>query len=162
MNKLLCIVSIILASAVSLKAQDTSKVDIPYQGAVDSSLVNTSVFSLLSSSAGGSAVIDQSDAVRSSFERYIASRRGKKSYGYKILVYSSNSKEARGASSGIAGSLKSKYPKLNVYRSFKTPFFMVHVGDFRTKADAMKVLYELQSTYRQAKVIKSTIGWYAF
>ena len=162
MKNILCILALLIASAINLKAQDTTKVDLPYQGAVDSSLVNTSVFSLLSSNSGGSAVIDQSDAVKSSFERYVASRRGKKSYGYKILVYSSNSKEARNASSGIAGSLKSKYPHLNVYRSFKTPFFMVHVGDFRTKADAMKVLYELQSNYRQAKVIKSPIGWYAF
>ena len=162
MKNILCILALLIASAINLKAQDTTKVDLPYQGAVDSSLVNTSVFSLLSSNSGGSAVIDQTDAVKSSFERYVASRRGKKSYGYKILVYSSNSKEARNASSGIAGSLKSKYPHLNVYRSFKTPFFMVHVGDFRTKADAMKVLYELQSNYRQAKVIKSPIGWYAF
>jgi septal ring-binding cell division protein DamX len=162
MRKILCILALVLASSFAMKAQDTTKVNVPYESAVDSSLINKSVFSLLSSASGGNAVIDQSDQVRSSFERYMASRSGKKSYGYKILVYSSNSKEARGASSSIAGALKSKYPHLNVYRSFKTPFFMVHIGDFRTKADAMKIIYELSSTYRQAKVIKSPIGWYAF
>ena len=162
MKKILCILTLVLASSFAMKAQDTTKVEVPYESAVDSSLINKSVFSLLSSDAGGSAVIDQSDEVKSSFERYMASRSGKKAYGYKILVYSSNSKEARGASSAIAGSLKSKYPHLNVYRSFKTPFFMVHIGDFRTKADAMKIIHDLQSNYRQAKVIKSPIGWYAF
>ena len=153
MRKILCILALVLASSFVTKAQDTTKVNVPYESAVDSSLINKSVFSLLSSASGGNAVIDQSDQVRSSFERYMASRSGKKSYGYKILVY---------ASSSIAGALKSKYPHLNVYRSFKTPFFMVHIGDFRTKVDAMKIIYELSSTYRQAKVIKSPIGWYAF
>jgi len=162
MKKFLFILALTLALTSVLKAQDTTKMDLQDLSAVDSSLINKSVFSLLSSGSVGSVVIDQSDEVRSSFERYMASRSGKKNTGYKILVYSSNSKQARGASSSIAASLKSKYPHLNVYRSFKTPFFMVHVGDFRTKTDAMKVLFELSSNYKQAKVIRSTIGWYAF
>ncbi len=162
MKRSLLIILIVLLPAAVLRAQDTTKTEAPYIGALDSSLINKSVFSVLSSASGGSAVIDQTPQTKTSFERYMASRSGKKANGFKILVYSSNSKEARGASSGIAGTLKSKYPHLNVYRSFKTPFFMVHVGDFRTKTDAMKVLYELQPTYKQAKVIKSTIGWYAF
>ena len=162
MKRIICILILVLLPAAVLRAQDTTRTDAPYKGAVDSSLIHKSVFSLLSSSSGGSAVIDQSPEVKSSFDRYMASRSGRKANGYKILVYSSNSKEARGASSAIAGSLKSKYPHLSVYRSFKTPFFMVHMGDFRTKVDAMKVLYELEPTYKQAKVIKSSIGWYAF
>ena len=162
MKNLIAIIILVVALPFAAKAQDTTKMELPYASAVDSSLVNKSVFSLLATGEGGSTVIDQSDQVKSSFERYIASRRGSKHNGYKILVYSSNSKEARGASSSIASSLKSKYPHLNVYRSFKTPFFMVHIGDFRTKVDAMKIVGEISSTYRQAKVIKSPIGWYAF
>ena len=160
MKRIFLLAVFVMAVSVSLGAQDTTAVkDLSL---VDSSLVNTSVFSLLSSSGGGSAVIDQTDQIRQAFDRYNASVASKKSYGYKIMVYSSNSKDARGTSSGIAGSLKSKYPHLNVYRSYKAPFFMVQVGDFRTKSDAMKYLHDIQSSYQQAKVVKSVIGWYAF
>lgn len=160
MKRIFLLTVFVVAASLSLGAQDTTSVKNP--GLVDSSLVNTSVFSLLSSEGGGSAVIDQTDQVRQAFERYNASSSSKKSYGYKILVYSSNGKNAREASSGIAGTMKNTYPHLNVYRSYKAPFFMVHIGDFRTKSDAMKVLHDISSNYRQAKVVRSAIGWYAF
>lgn len=160
MKRIFLLAVFALAFSLNLGAQDTTAVkDLSL---VDSSLVNTSVFSLLSSEGGGRAVIDQTDQVRQAFDRYNASASSKKSYGYKILVYSSNGKNARGVSSGIAGSLKNTYPSLNVYRSYKAPFFMVHIGDFRTKSDAMKILHDISSTYRQAKVVRSAIGWYAF
>ena len=160
MKKIFLLTVFVAAVSLSLRAQDTTAVkDLSL---VDSSLVNTSVFSLLSSEGGGSAVIDQSDQIRQAFERYNASAASRKSYGYKILVYSSNGKNAREASSGIAGSMKNTYPHLNVYRSYKAPFFMVHIGDFRTKSDAMKILHDIAPSYHQAKVVKSAIGWYAF
>jgi len=160
MKRIFLLAVFFVAVSVSLGAQDTTAVKNP--NLVDSSLVNTSVFSLLSSEGGGSAVIDQTDQIRQAFERYNASASSRKSYGYKILVYSSNGKNARGASSGIAGQMKNTYPHLNVYRSYKAPFFMVHIGDFRTKSDAMKILHDISSSYRQAKVVRSAIGWYAF
>ena len=160
MKRFLLLIVSVLAISAALRAQDSTAVkDLSL---VDSALVNTSVFSLLSSEGGGSAVIDQTDQVRQAFERYNSTASSKKSYGYKIIVYSSNGKNARGASSSIAGALKNSYPNLNVYRSYKAPFFMVHIGDFRTKSDAMKILHDISSSYRQAKIVRSTIGWYAF
>ena len=62
MKRIFLLAVFALAFSLNLGAQDTTAVkDLSL---VDSSLVNTSVFSLLSSEGGGSAVIDQTDQVR--------------------------------------------------------------------------------------------------
>ncbi len=149
MEKITYVMAVMMFFSLSVYGQDTTA-------------VNNPVFSVLNADVQGNVSVEQSSDIKRAFDSYNASAAGNKKYGYKILVYSSNNKNARGASSSIASSLKSSYPQLNVYRSYQAPFFMVHVGDFRTKSDAMKILYELSPTHKQAKVVKSIIGWYAF
>lgn len=162
MKKILYIFPLLLLLSVYAKGQDTLRVQPPFMDTMDSTLINTSVFSLLSSTEGGDITVNQTAEVKGAFERYLAQQSAKKRNGYKVLVYSSNAQSARRVSASVESSLKSAYPNLKVYRDYKAPYFMVHVGDFRNKSDAMKICYELSSEYKQAKVVKSVIGWYAF
>ena len=162
MKKILYILPLLLLLSVYAKGQDTLRVQPPFMDTMDSTLINTSVFSLLSSTEGGDITVNQTAEVKGAFERYLAQQSAKKRNGYKVLVYSSNAQSARRVSAGIESSLRGAYPNLKVYRDYKAPYFMVHVGDFRNKSDAMKICYELSSEYKQAKVVKSVIGWYAF
>lgn len=162
MKKILYILPLLLLLSVYAKGQDTLRVQPPFMDTMDSTLINTSVFSLLSSTEGGDITVNQTAEVKGAFERYLSLQSAKKRNGYKVLVYSSNAQSARRVSAGIESSLRGAYPNLKVYRDYKAPYFMVHVGDFRNKSDAMKICYELSSEYKQAKVVKSVIGWYAF
>lgn len=162
MKKILYILPLLLLVSLYAKGQDTLKVQPPFMDTMDSTLINTSVFNLLSHSSGGNITVNQTPEVKGAFERYLALQSAKKRNGYKVLVYSSNAQSARRVSASVESSLKSAYPNLKVYRDYKAPYFMVHVGDFRNKSDAMKICYELSSEYKQAKVVKSVIGWYAF
>lgn len=162
MKKILYILPLLLLVSLYAKGQDTLKVQPPFMDTMDSTLINTSVFNLLSQSSGGNITVNQTPEVKEAFERYLALQSAKKRNGYKVLVYSSNAQSARRVSASVESSLKSAYPNLKVYRDYKAPYFMVHVGDFRNKSDAMKICYELSSEYKQAKVVKSVIGWYAF
>ncbi len=128
---------------------------------VDSSLINTSVFTLLESADGGKIVVNRTSAVNAKFNSYIQSNKERKKNGYRILVYSSNAQNARNISQNIEKELQNTYP-IQVYRSYSAPFFTVHIGDFRTKADAMKMCNELLATYPQAKIVRSAIDWYSF
>lgn len=162
MKKILYILPLILMVSVYAKGQDTLKVQPPYMDTMDSTLINTSVFTLLSQSSGGNITVNQTPEVKGAFERYLSQQSAKKRNGYKVLVYSSNAQSARRVSASVESSLKSAYPNHKVYRDYKAPYFMVHIGDFRNKSDAMKICYDLSSEYKQAKVVKSAIGWYAF
>ena len=162
MEKIAYVIAVVMFFSLSVYGQETTVVNKIRKNPADTSLTYNPVFSMLNADVQGNVSVEQSSDVKRAFDSYNASAAKSKNYGYKILVYSSNSKNARGASSSIASSLKSSYPQLNVYRSYQAPFFMVHVGDFRTKIDAMKILYELSPTHKQAKVVKSIIGWYAF
>ncbi len=140
---------------------DTVSIMPAIEPAVDSSLVNLSVFTLLQADRGGKIVVNRTSSVNGKFESYISGNKERKNNGYRILVYSSNSQNARSVSQNIENALRNTYPA-PVYRSYSAPFFTVHIGNFRTKADAMKLCNELLPTYPQAKIVRSVIDWYSF
>lgn len=128
---------------------------------VDSSLINVSLFALLEGQGGGRIKVYQTPAVRNMFDSYISSNAERRKSGYRILVYSDNTQSARANSENIEKSLRATYP-MEVYRNYSAPFFTVHIGNFRTKADAMKLCNELIPVYPQAKIVRSAIDWHTF
>ena len=153
MKRLLIIAVLALLPCSLLRAQEF-RVD---NGAsqVDSALVGRSIMSVL----GPGVTVNQSRAMRSAFDSYIADNAGKKLSGYRIRVFYDNGQSARNRSEAIARSVSNAFPGIGVYRTFESPNFKVCVGDFRTKDEALKVYHALRATYPTAIILKDTINY---
>lgn len=125
---------------------------------VDSALMNVSIFSLLQ----GKIIIKQDASIKNAFTSYTEQNKNEEKNGYRIFVFMSNSQGARSNSDAVAGALKESYPQMNIYRTYSNPYFKVLAGDFRTKADALKIYNEIKEKYPQARIIRSIIDWYQF
>jgi SPOR domain len=65
-------------------------------------------------------------------------------YGYRVQVFfGTDRKEAYNEQARF----KSLYPELNTYLSYTQPNYRVKVGDFRTRAEAQKLMNELRSEF---------------
>ena len=152
MKKLLIIAILALLPGVMLRAQEY-RVE-SGSTKVDSTLVGRSILSVL----GPGVTVNQSSAMKAAFENYVADNAAKKISGYRIRVFFDNSQNARNRSEAIARSISGAYPGVGVYRTFESPNFKVCVGDFRTKADALKLYHALKSSYPTAIILKETIN----
>ncbi|MBO5562411.1 MAG: SPOR domain-containing protein [Bacteroidales bacterium] len=122
---------------------------------VDSTLVGKDILTVI----GTGVKVNQSDAVRAAFNRYVAANASRTMTGYRIRVFYESSQSARARSESIARSISANYPGVGVYRTFESPNFKVSVGDFRTKDEALKMFNELKSAYPTALLLKETINY---
>ena len=153
MKKLLIIALLALLSCTAIRAQEY-RVD-NGSSQVDSTLLGRSALSIL----GPGVTVNQSRAMRTAFDSYVAANASKKLTGYRIRVYFDNGQNARNRSEAIARSISNAYPGMGVYRTFESPNFKVTVGDFRTKDEALKVYHALKATYPTALILKETINY---
>lgn len=92
-------------------------------------------------------------------QRAIVSPLSGKSMGYRVQIYFSSGNNSREQANRIRSEFMSKYPKVNVYVLFKEPNFQVQVGDFRTRAEAVRLLREIEPSFPQSFVIKDEISY---
>jgi hypothetical protein len=65
-----------------------------------------------------------------------------------VQVFSSNIQQtARGRAFEIKRLVENAFPDVGVYESFSSPFWRVHVGDFRTREDAEELRVELRRAF---------------
>ena len=80
--------------------------------------------------------------------------------GYRIQIYSSNNRNARDESSNIRATFLSRYPDISSYQLYAEPgYFRVRVGDFRTKAEAVKLLQRLNREFPNAYIVPDFISF---
>lgn len=127
----------------------------------DSLEVKIGIFDYLSA-PDSKIKINQSSNLKSDFENYIQARSKERKIGYRILVFYENDQQARVRSGEIETELKSAYPNFKVYRSYASPYFIVHIGNFRTKSDAIWLYNKLLPDYPNAKIVKARISWFNF
>lgn len=103
--------------------------------------------------------VQQSPAIRVAMQKRIASASFPDLYGYRIRIYLSNEKNARGTSLETARRFKAAYPAYNVYRNFASPNYKVTVGDFRTKSEALVLLNSIKYSYPSAFIVREKIQY---
>ena len=77
--------------------------------------------------------------------------------GYRIQLFKDSGNDALDAAHQIMGRFKKQFPDLNVYLSFKEPYYRVRVGDFRTRIEALDRLQDIKRRYRSVWIIKDNI-----
>jgi hypothetical protein len=154
-------------SAVSMSAQTeltyTAPADtIVYQAPplVDSTLVGSDIFDILqfeTSSDKGTVSVHQSKVVEESMRNYVIANKVRVLNGYRIRIFFDNSQDARQKSGGAYGTFLKIFKGIPAYRSYVNPYFNVSVGDFRTKAEAMRKLIHIKRVFPAAFIVKEKI-----
>ena len=122
---------------------------------MDSTLLGKDILNVI----GTGANVNQSQTIRSAFNRYVQANAAKTLVGYRIRVFYDNNQNARSQSEGIAAYIRNQYPDVGVYRTFESPNYKVSVGDFRTKDEALKIYNALKALYPTAYIIKENINY---
>lgn len=113
---------IILLSAGLTFAQNQGKVTVVKDALIDSLIARRIVLNKLASSNGTPILVS----------------------GYRVQVFfGTNRKDAYNEQARF----KSIYPELNTYLSYTQPNYRVKVGDFRTRAEAQKLMTELRPVF---------------
>jgi hypothetical protein len=72
--------------------------------------------------------------------------------GYRVQVYSgNNSRTSRGEATEKQVKIKELYPDIETYVTYKAPFWILHVGDYRSFEEASHMHRNLRAAFPQDK-----------
>jgi len=74
--------------------------------------------------------------------------------GYRILLYSGNSRDEAGRAKEMVYKL---FPKADVYMAYSAPTFKVRFGDFYSRLDAWQHLLKLRAQFPQAVITNEIV-----
>jgi len=78
--------------------------------------------------------------------------------GYRISIYLGSGQEASKNADLVKAKFMSKYEEVTSYKVFVYPFYNIHVGDFRTKSEALKFQQLIQKDYPDAFIREDVIS----
>lgn len=70
--------------------------------------------------------------------------------GYRVVIYFDNEQYANNRAKGVLSSFKNKYPYINAYLVYESPYFKVSVGDCVTMEEAVVLLNTIIGDYPKA------------
>lgn len=143
-NYILIVFSLLLGNSF-LFAQNIHPVDVKY-------------FDFIASSEN--IELTQSSKLESFVENWVGVNKKRRGfYGYRVKIFSELGTSARNNANSLRLECQKKYPGTPVYVVYKEPNFEVHVGDCRTKFEAMALLEKLKPKYGEAFVVYGIIDF---
>ena len=122
---------------------------------VDTELLGKDILTVI----GPGVTIIQSEALRDAFAKYIHTNASKPMMGYRIRVFFDSGQSARSKSSQVVYQLRKAYPEMGVYQNFDSPNYIVFLGDFRTRHEAMRTYNEVKTMYPTAMIMRQNINY---
>ena len=81
-------------------------------------------------------------------------------WGFRIQIYYSNLRTAREESAKAQSVFLSKFPEITSYAQYQAPgYFVIRVGDYRTKADGYKDLLKVRKEFPNAYHVPDKINF---
>ena len=80
--------------------------------------------------------------------------------GYRIQIYSGSGQNARSTMQTISQQFLKNFPDFDpaqVYPEYKTPYFKLCVGDFRSRGEANAFFHKIRELYPDSYVVNSKI-----
>ena len=80
--------------------------------------------------------------------------------GYRIQIYSGSGQNARSTMQTISQQFLKNFPDFDpaqVYPEYKTPYFKLSVGDFRSRGEANAFYHKIHELYPDSYVVNSKI-----
>lgn len=113
-------------------------------------------------SKAGELNIIQDQRADTLMSRYILSNRFLKGgmEGFRIQIFRNSTRTAREESNKVRADFMVIYPEITSYIDYAEPgWFLVRVGDFRTKMEGTKSLYTIRKKYPNAYFVKCIINF---
>jgi Sporulation related domain. len=84
-----------------------------------------------------------------------------KTSGYRINVFSGNTKESKNNALAIEKNIKESFPDLSTYVTYSSPIWRLRVGDFPIREEAVLLMQELKKAFpsygKEMKVVTDEI-----
>jgi hypothetical protein len=78
--------------------------------------------------------------------------------GFRIQIYIGSDRNAREEAAKAKAKFINEYPDIDSYDRFEKPnWFKVRVGDYRTRHEATKALYEIRRVFKDAYIVEEII-----
>lgn len=157
MKRFIILALALTLGTVALRAQDIERSDSlnTLSTVVDTDLLGKDILTVI----GPGVTVMQSEALRDAFANYVKSNASKPMSGYRIRVFFDSGQNARSKSQQVVHALKKAYPNMGVYHSFESPNYLVFLGDFRTRHDAMRTYNEVKAMYPTAMIMRQNINY---
>jgi hypothetical protein len=113
-------------------------------------------------SRAGELNIIQDQSADTLMSRYILGNRFLKGgmSGYRIQIFRNSNRTAREESNKVRADFMVLFPDMTSYIEYAEPgWFLVKVGDFRTKMEGTKSLYMIRRKYPNAYLVPSIINF---
>lgn len=99
-------------------------------------------------SGEGQISIKQSNDITMLLEGHaLTNQKNQQLQGWRIRIYRDNAQTARQRSESIKNTFVERFPNMGAYQTYKSPYFVVTVGDFRSTDDAEKFMRKLKTDY---------------
>lgn len=130
-------------------------------GSAEAQTISHKIAELERREADGSHVtVEQPASVDEAVRATEAAMRISKINGYRVVIYFDNEQYANSRANSVLKSFKNRYPYINAYLVYESPYFKVSVGDCVTMEEAVVLLNTIIGDYPKAfpkhEVIKIT------
>jgi len=106
-------------------------------------------------STGGRVTIQEEEGIRELFNIHLQQQKALNGIkGYRIVISRGSGQQAREAANKTRAGFISKYEDTKCYIVFENPFYVVYVGDFRTKSDALRFSQMIDKDYPDAFITR--------
>ena len=80
--------------------------------------------------------------------------------GFRIQIYSNSNRNAREESNKVRAEFMIEFPDIPSYAKYREPgYFLIRAGDFRTKVEGTKSLYQIRRKYPNAYLVPDVINF---
>lgn len=79
--------------------------------------------------------------------------------GFRIRIFSDLGSSAREESQAVRTKFYELFPEIPIYLEYRSPYFRVYVGDFRTNIDALKEFKRIQRYFPSAFIKPDQINF---
>jgi hypothetical protein len=115
--------------------------------------------SLLLAQTRGKVEVDKDPKVDSLIGTYLINSKGgannASSDGFRVQIYSGS--DRKGAFNAQA-KFQDKHPEVRTYLIYREPNFKVHIGDYRSRLEAEKVVEELKPAFTGLFIVEEKIN----
>ncbi len=102
--------------------------------------------------------VNMSDSLSVAMSKQVEKNRTRKTTGYRVRIYFDNSRDARIISEQIVDTFKVHHPDVPVFRIYDNPYFKVTVGEFFSRADAMRFMEAIRREYPTVFLVKESFS----
>lgn len=113
-----------------------------------------------STAFGGNVVITQPSEIAKLVGTRMAILKKQKGFmGYRVRVYADVGSGARKKAEKIKINFRSNHKGIEPYLIWNSPNWEIHVGDFRTKMEAMHILNQINEEFPEAFIITEVVNF---